>query len=252
LAASRDDVHPRAQFIHLIVTGFSRVEGPKQAMESVMSCLQHRNEIELPPGKELIVKRRDRGFSLLEVLVASMIGLIATVMTFRMLLPALQSQNVTTAYNETLTTIRRARDQAAADMRVYVVTFTPPGTITVTQNTTTGPVLLTTVLPQDITFHVEPGLPTSPTAPPTTPDGFGTASNAIDFDQGVGLGGATSIYFQPDGTAMDINGNINNGVVYMGRVGDLPSSRAITLWGSTSRIRGWRYWPAPVSAWRQQ
>ena len=197
------------------------------------------------------MKRKERGFSMLELIIASAIGMIATVMTFLTLQPMLKSQNVTTAYNDTLTTMRRARDKAASDMRVYVVTFTAPGTITVTQNTPTGPVLVTMTLPSDITFHVEPGLPSSPTVAPTTPDGFGTASNAIDFDQGVGLGGATSIYFQPDGTALDNNGNINNGVVYMGRVGDLPSSRAITLWGSTGRIRGWRYWPAPTSAWRQ-
>jgi type II secretory pathway pseudopilin PulG len=197
------------------------------------------------------VKREERGFSMLELIIATAIGMIATVMTFITLQPMLKSQNVTTAYNDTLTTMRRARDKSASDMRVYVVTFTAPGTITVTQNTPTGPVLVTMTLPSDITFHVEPGLPSSPTVAPTTPDGFGTASNAIDFDQGVGLGGATSIYFQPDGTAMDNNGNINNGVVYLGRVGDLPSSRAITLWGSTGRIRGWRYWPAPTAAWRQ-
>jgi prepilin-type N-terminal cleavage/methylation domain-containing protein len=217
-----------------------------------MTCLQRDVSISPSPGKEMAVKRRDRGFSMLELIIAASIGLIATIMTFVSLAPMLKQQNVTTGYNDVLTTMRRAREQAAGDMRVYVVTFTAPGTITVTQNTTTGPLLITVTLPQDITFHVEPGLPTSPTAAPTTPDGFGTASYAIDFDQGVGLGGATSIYFQPDGTALDINGNINNGVIYMGRVGELSSSRAITLWGSTGRIRGWRYWPAPTSAWRQQ
>jgi type II secretory pathway pseudopilin PulG len=217
-----------------------------------MTCLQRDVSILPSPGKEMAVKRRDRGFSMLELIIAIFIGMVATTMTFLTLLPMLKQQSVTTGYNDTLTAMRRARDQAAADMRVYVVTFTAPGTITVTQNTTTGPILITVTLPQDITFHVEPGLPTSPVAPPTTPDGFGTASNAIDFDQGVGLGGAASIYFQPDGTALDLNGNINNGVIYMGRVGDLPSSRAITLWGATGRLRGWRYWPAPTAAWRQQ
>lgn len=167
--------------------------------------------------------------------------------------PLMNQQRVTNAYNTTLTTLRRTRDQAAADMRIYVVSFTTPGTITVTQNTTTGPVLLTAQLPSDITFHVEPGVPTSPTVAPTTPDGFGSAANAIDFDQGVGAGAVTTIYFYPDGTAQDINGNINNGVLYLGRPGDLYSSRAFTLWGSTGRIRGWRlYKISNVNTWRQQ
>jgi prepilin-type N-terminal cleavage/methylation domain-containing protein len=214
---------------------------------------QQRNTLaSTSPGKEMAVTRKARGFSLMEVMIAIVIGLLATAIGFMTMLPAVNQQHVTTAYNQTLNTIRRARDQAAGDMRVYVVTFTAPGTITVTQNSTTGPLLITTVLPPDVTFHVEPGLPTSPTVNPTTPDGFGTGSNAIDFDQGVGAAGAISIYFQPDGSAMDINGNINNGVVYFGRPGELLSSRAITLWGTTGRIRGWRYFSTPTAGWRQQ
>ena len=205
------------------------------------------------PGRGFPASRGAAGFSITEMVVVSAIILMITSGSYLSLQPALKSQHVTTAYNETLMTMRRARDQAAADMRVYVVTFTQPGTVTVTQNSPNGPVLLTTVLPQDVTFHLEPGLPNSPTVAPTTPDGFGTASNAIDFDQGVGLGGATSVYFQPDGTVVDINGNINNGIVYMARVGDLKSSRAITLWGTTGRIRGWRLQPNGAGViWRQQ
>lgn len=205
------------------------------------------------PGTGFPASRRSAGFSLTEMVVVSAIILMITSGSYLSLQPALKAQHVITAYNQTLMTMRRARDQAAADMRVYVVTFTQPGTVTVTQNSPAGPVLITTVLPQDVTFHLEPGLPNSPTVAPTTPDGFGTAANAIDFDQGVGLGGATSIYFQPDGTAVDINGNINNGIVYMARVGDLKSSRAITLWGTTGRLRGWRLQPNGGGViWRQQ
>jgi prepilin-type N-terminal cleavage/methylation domain-containing protein len=205
------------------------------------------------PGKKCRAHPSAAGFSLTEMVVVSVIILMITGGSYLSLQPALKSQHVTTAYNATLMTMRRARDQAAADMRVYVVTFSLPGTVTITQNSPAGPVLITTVLPPDVTFHLEGGLPNSPTVAPTTPDGFGSAANAIDFDQGVGLGGATSIYFQPDGTAVDINGNINNGVVYMARVGDLWSSRAITLWGATGRLRGWRLMPNGGGAiWRQQ
>src|SRR5215469_12200624 len=200
----------------------------------------------------MAVTRTTRGVSLLEAIAGIAIAMIATAISFISLQPMLKQQHVTTAYNETLTAMRRARDQAAADMRVYVVSFAAPGTITVTQNNTTGPVLLTTVIPTDVTFHVESGLPTSNTTAPTTPDAFGTAAYAIDFDQGVGPGGSTTIYFQPDGTALDINGNINNGVLYMGRPGEIYSSRAITLWGATGRLRGWRYYQTPTAGWRQQ
>ena len=205
------------------------------------------------PGRKSAASGSTAGFSVTEMMVVSLIILVITGGSYLSLQPVLKAQHVTTAYNQTLMTMRRARDQAAADMRVYVVTLAAPGTITVTQNSTTGPVLLTTVLPQDVTFHLEPGLPNSPTVQPTTPDGFGTAAKAIDFDIGVGAGAATSIYFQPDGTAVDINGNIENGVVYMARVGEIYSSRAVTLWGTTGRLRGWRLMPnGGGSIWRQQ
>jgi prepilin-type N-terminal cleavage/methylation domain-containing protein len=199
-----------------------------------------------------MTSRKHRGFSLLELLVTMAIGLTVAGITAMAYMPVMKQQAVTTAYNSTLTTLRRARDQAAADMRIYVVSFATPGTITVTQNTATGPVLITTVLPTDITFHVEPGVPNSPTVIPTTPDGFGTAAFAIDFDQGVGPGGSNVIYFYPDGTALDANGNINNGVVYLGRPGELYSSRAITVWGSTGRVRGWRLYNNGGANWKQQ
>jgi hypothetical protein len=112
--------------------------------------------------------------------------------------------------------------------------------------------LITTVLPSDVTFHVEPGVPTSSTTAPTTPDQFGNAGYPIDFDQGYNPG-TTTICFNPDGTATDALGNLNNGVVYLGRPGDLYSSRAISLWGSTGRIRGWRLYNVSGSnQWKQQ
>jgi prepilin-type N-terminal cleavage/methylation domain-containing protein len=202
----------------------------------------------------LIAKQRSiRGFSLLELMIAIAITLTVAGITTIAMMPVLKQQHVTSAYNATLTTLRRAHDQAAADMRIYVVSFAATGTITVTQNTLGGPLLVTTVLPPDITFHVEPGVPTSAVTAPTTPDGFGTAAKAMDFDQGVAGGSTTDIYFQPDGTALDVNGNVNNGIVYLGRPGDLMSSRAITLWGTTGRLRGWRlYLSGTQNAWSQQ
>jgi prepilin-type N-terminal cleavage/methylation domain-containing protein len=193
-------------------------------------------------------QRESRGFSLLEMMIVVAIGFTIAGITAMAYVPVMKQQHVTTAYNTVLTSLRRARDQAAADMRIYVVTFTTPGTVTVQQagpgNTTcqippTGAVLQTNILPSDISFQVEPGSPTSPSTQPTTPDGIGTASLAIDFDE-PSAAGATSVCFNPDGSATDSLGNVSNGVIYLGRTGDVYSGRAITLWGTTGRIRGWR------------
>jgi prepilin-type N-terminal cleavage/methylation domain-containing protein len=207
-----------------------------------------------------MTSKASRGFSLLEMMAVISIGFIVAGMATVAYVPFMKQQHVTSAYNTTLTTFRRARDQAAGDMRVYVVTVTAPGTITVQQSLSSnwqcqippaGPVLVTATLPSDITFHVEPGVPTSNTTAPMTPDQFGNAGYAVDLDQNTA--GTTSVCFNPDGTATDALGNTSNGVVYLGRPGDLYSSRAITLWGSTGRIRGWRlYNPSGVNTWSQQ
>jgi prepilin-type N-terminal cleavage/methylation domain-containing protein len=192
------------------------------------------------------------GFSLVEMMVTIMISLIITGAAIMTLQPTLQHQHVNDAYNSTLTTLHRAHDQAAADMRIYEVAFSPAvttgpspngGTITVTQFDAVNPTtLFTAVLPADVTYHVEPGVPVSNVTAPTTPDSFGTAAaGAFDFDQPPsGIGGGSTIYFYPDGSAQDANGNINNGVVYLGMPGLLNTQRAISLWGYTGRVRGWR------------
>jgi prepilin-type N-terminal cleavage/methylation domain-containing protein len=205
-----------------------------------------------------------RGFSLLEMLAAIAISLTLAGITVMAFVPIFKSQDIATAYNDTLTTLRRARDQSEGDMRIYVVTFTAPGTITVQQagpgNTTctfapSGSVLVQTVLPPDISFATQAGFPTSNSysAPPATPDAFGTGAFAVDLDEANNNPNIASVCFNPDGTATDNLGNMAGGVVYLTRSGDLYSSRAVTLWGSTGRIRGWRlYNVAGVNTWKQQ
>jgi len=203
-----------------------------------------------------MASRKQNGFSLLELsLVISIILILSAVAIFA-LQPVFKQQHVADAYNTTLMALRKAHDTAAADRRIYLVTFTAPGTITVTQNVPGAPVLFTATLPPDVTFHVEPGVPNSPTVAPTTPDGFGSAASAFDFDQPPsGGGGSNLIYFYPDGTAQDNGpngGSINNGVVYLGIPGQLPTCRAVSLWGYTGRVRGWQLVQvAGIWTWRQ-
>jgi hypothetical protein len=99
-----------------------------------------------------------------------------------------------------------------------------------------------------VAFQVQTGLPGTG----NTPDNFGAGGTAIDFDQGVAGGAKNVVYFYPDGTGEDVVGNMNNGVIYIARTNDLYSSRAITEWGATGRLRGWRlYQISGTPYWRQ-
>lgn len=191
------------------------------------------------------------GFSLLEVLtVLAIISVLASI-SFMSMQPVLRANRITNAYNTTLSALRLARDNAVAQRTSYMVTFTPSvssaNSITVSPTLATfqgaqGPVTYT--LPNDVAFATVTGMPTSAN---TTPDSFGTASAAVDFGNPPNGSSGGPVYFCPDGTARNAvggagqcTGNLNNGVVYIARQGELTSLRAVTVWGATGRIRGWR------------
>lgn len=209
------------------------------------------------PMKGNMLSRRTRGFTLIETMIVLTVFLIAGAISFTSLKPAFLQARVNNGYNITLMALRRGREAAVAERRTYIVGLDDtanPHKMTITQGST-AVVIATYTLPSDVVFDAEKGIPTSPTKAPTTPDGFGTGANAIDFDVNVGAGGAKSIYFYPDGSGHDALGNVNNGVVYIARKGDLYSSRAISVWGATGRVRGWRLYSDSVagnSYWRQQ
>ena len=184
--------------------------------------------------------------------------------TFLTMQPILQKNHVNTAYETTLEVIRTYRNQAITKSNRYIITFAPgaagppatPGTMTVQFWGTGVPVapapvtIATYQLPLDVNFGVLPGFPTSAT---TVPDGFGAGATALDFDQGMGLGSQNYIMFMPDGSSQDTLGNWNSGVLYLTRATDLYSSRAVTVFGPTGRVRGWRLNNvAGVTTWVQQ
>ena len=178
-----------------------------------------------------------KGFSLMETMVVLAILVLCAGVAILSVNNAVRTTHLQTAYQNTIMQLRAAR-QLAIDQRVVaVVTFSTPGTIRtdmikggVTSN------VVTLSFPSDIAFDAEPGLPNTPG---TTPDGFGLGKNAIDFDQGFSATPGTVIYFYPDGSAQDASGNFNNGVAYIGVPGSLGTSRAVTLFGATGRVRGW-------------
>lgn len=195
---------------------------------------------------------KNRGFSLLELIITIAIGMIMAAVTILALGPLFRQSHVDAAYDTTLSVIRSYRSQAISQSKRYILTFTTPGTITVQYwgvgvPVSPAPVTVATyTLPQDIEFALQAGFPTN------APDGFGSASAAIDFDQGMGLGSQNYIMLMPDGSSQDTLGNYNSGVLYLTRPGDLYSSRAISVFGTTGRVRGWRLYNKSGNTWVQQ
>jgi len=189
-----------------------------------------------------------RGFSMVELSVVVLIILILVGVALVTMVPTVQNSRANAGMEMVLGEMRRAHERAIDERRIYRVTFVPPnqiqldvGQVANVASTITGTTPAFTqaqqplTLPDGIQFIAIGGIPTGAGS---VPDGLGSGANAIDFDLGNG-GGGTQIYFQPDGRALDGANRLNDGVVYVALPGNLYSSRAVTLFGSTGRSKGW-------------
>jgi len=211
-----------------------------------------------------MASRRQDGFSLLELMITVSFGLVMAGVTFIAVRPMLNQSHMNSAYDTTLMALRNTRNLAITQAHEYYLVFNPAGfpagTIQVEYqppaigNGAAPPLLqvITYSIPSDVTFGVQTGFPAN------APDGFGTGANAIDFGQGLAGAPMNYVIFMPDGSSQagvaDSSGAYNSGVVYLTRPGDsIFSSRAVSVWGATGRIRGWRLnQPAGVATWVQQ
>ncbi len=204
---------------------------------------------------------KQRGFSLLELLVTVAIGFTVAGITFMSLMPLFNRNHVDLAYETTLSVLRNTRHLAITQSHQYAVNFNPagflPGTILVTYQPpppVPGGVLPpvqqvgTFTLPTDVSFSVKAGFPAS------APDTFGSGVAPIDFGQGLGAGSLNYVVFMPDGSSQDSLGNYNNGIVYITRQADptIYTARAISVWGATGRVRGWQLYKQGSDTWVQQ
>jgi hypothetical protein len=209
--------------------------------------------------------RKHNGFSLLELMITLSFGLIMAGVTFVALRPMLNQSHMDSAYDTTLMALRNTRNLAISQGHEYYVNFNPAGfpagTIQIEYqapaigNGALPPLVqvITYSIPADVTFGVQAGFPAN------TPDGFGTGANAVDFGQGLAGAPLNYVIFMPDGSSQagvagSNGGAYNSGVIYLTRPSDtIYSSRAVSVWGATGRIRGWRLnQVAGAAMWVQQ
>lgn len=162
------------------------------------------------------------------------------------LTPTLQSFRSNAAASQVTDVLRQAREYAITYRRYVQITFpnySPTGVnnqiaITVKNSITPtygGPVqpdvVLTTVtLSGNVNFQLEAGQP-------DTPDAFGNTT-AVNF-AGTDGGPTTGMFFQADGTFVNLTGNYINGSIFLGSNKSAPTARAITVLGTTGRIRAY-------------
>jgi prepilin-type N-terminal cleavage/methylation domain-containing protein len=178
------------------------------------------------------------GFSIIELLVVISIILIITGIAITQLKPNLQTAKIDAAMRQVLETFRQAREYSIANRRYVQITFPANNQLQLIQlNTLTpgagglNPVLDTVTLSPPLTFTLDGMV--------DTPDGYGN-SGAIEFE-GINNGPVGGMIFQSDGEFLDGATFLPiNGTVYLGVTGQTSTARAVTVLGTTGRVRGWK------------
>lgn len=196
-----------------------------------------------------------RGFSTVEMLIVVAVTVIISAMAVLQLQPTLANARADDAMKEVMDQLRQAREYSVANRRYVQVTF--PVVIvagrTQYQVQTTelnaapfGPgganvVLSNIPIEAPLTYYVTPALP-------DTPDAYGDKS-AIEFE-GINGGPVAGMAFQSDGEFVDAGTFLPiNGTVFLGVAGQVPMSRAVTVLGTTGRVRGWK--TPSLAGWTQ-
>lgn len=184
---------------------------------------------------------RERGFSLIELLIVIAIALVVTGIAVVKSQPALQQNRAFAGAMQVKSAMRQGRETAISARRTVQVQFftglpctagfscvvltrlDPPANVPT--------VILTLPIENSVQFRLFPG-------EIDTPDGFGNVA-PITF-AGV-ANGPPVMEFQSDGSFTDGNGNVINGTVFLGIANFTDTPTAVTILGGTGRARAWRF-----------
>jgi prepilin-type N-terminal cleavage/methylation domain-containing protein len=140
-----------------------------------------------------------------------------------------------------LSQMNQAREIAITQRRYVRVTFDAAANqVCIVREDTTSTTTTLALVPFEgaVKFSLITGLP-------DTPDAFGkTTATTFTSSSGTFASacGSTSVAkFTPDGTLVDWNGRTANGSVFLAIPNIGESARAVTVLGSTGRVRGYRW-----------
>jgi prepilin-type N-terminal cleavage/methylation domain-containing protein len=176
----------------------------------------------------------ERGFSLVEVLVVAALSAVLMAMAVVQIGSSRASMNADNAMRHVMSELNRARDTAVAQRRNVQITF--PGVSNEIQTLRIGiapeppfRLLRQTFMEGNIRFML-------PTGTPDTTDLFG-AGSALDFDGAL----PDHVMFNSDGMLVHrTSGAIINGTIFLAAPNDQFATRAVTILGSTGRVRAYK------------
>ena len=184
--------------------------------------------------KEL-VNERQRGFSLLEALVAISLIMIVSAMAIFNFSSVIPNHKANSAMDQVLSQLRSARATAIAHRCEVQIQFVGTNQITITEIWLKGvpPPPTTVSFEGGATFMVFPGLPDIP-----APYNFGNTGPIF-------FGGSSTpppvMKFTTNGSFINGGNALLNGTLFLGIAGNSRTARAISVLGATGRVRQYHY-----------
>jgi prepilin-type N-terminal cleavage/methylation domain-containing protein len=181
------------------------------------------------------VTRKPNGYSLIELMiVVAIMGVVSSIALFQVgnLRPYLKGDG---AMRTVIGQMNTARELSITQRRSIQVAFVG-NIITLTrQDIPAGTTVLATIsMEGGVQFGLTSGVP-------DTPDLYGNAAAAS-------FGAATSAYFSSDGSLVDLAGFPVSGTIFLTIPNQPRGTRAVTVFGATGRIRGYR-WDSDHAQW---
>ena|SRR5437879_4215274 len=176
----------------------------------------------------------EAGFSLVELLLV--LGMMAMLAGMAVIQIAASRPGAVGdgAMRALLAQMNAARELAITQRRNMRLTFTTGNLVQIIREEVPGPTLTTistALFEGGMQFRKVSGLP-------DTPDAFGNAS-AVTFP--TATGSPLEIKFATDGTFVNQDGLSLNGTVFVALPNQALSARAVTIFGSTGRVRAYRW-----------
>jgi prepilin-type N-terminal cleavage/methylation domain-containing protein len=206
---------------------------------------------------KLSSRKLQQGFSLIELVIVVAVMAIVSAMAIMSTMRPSATARANNAADAVVNTLRQGRLLAITKRRNVVISLTGTNQLQLTVQTLPGeaapalpipPVRLNDGIKGGLLFYLFPTLPNTPMGPlgfgnTTAIDleavNGGTVGNAVMFSSSgslVGAGGAAPANYYTVG-----NNDPINATIFIGVQGDTTTARAITVTGSTGRVRSFSW-----------
>lgn len=202
-------------------------------------------------------KRAQSGFTMVEVVIV--LAILMVLMAFAVVSTRTSTQNAkaNAAAATVISQMRGARELAISMRRNVMVTFTSPNQIQMAIQTLPGEAAAAVIPPVYLNSNAKDGASFQAFTLPDTPMGFGNSSSSgVNFQVTSGGAVGLSVLFTSSGSLVgttatsgfsSVGGNNPvNASIFLGYAGQLNTARAITILGSTGRVRSY-YWVGPTT-----